>query len=175
MAGGLTLNGSVVSRMQTRRQRRNPAPPSLFKRMVYKCKLVYKCLIYNYKCFKIPSPMKNIVNSDSVLVLHLQRHWFDLFADGVKKCEYRDLYKYNSRFRNTNGTIRHFDYVVFGLDYPRFGDTSRWLAFEAESLYVGEGVLEWGAVPGVIYWCIPVAQQVDVLPWLYSRLLAKRK
>lgn len=48
--------------------------------------------------FKIPSPMKNLVDSDSVLVLHLRRYWFDMFADGVKKCEYRDLHKYNKPF-----------------------------------------------------------------------------
>ena len=118
--------------------------------------------------------MKSIVNSDSVLVLHLRRCWFDMFAGGVKKCEYRDLQKYNSRFRNPDGTIRHFDYVVFALGYPRFGETSRWLAFEVSSLSCGEGVPEWGAVSGVIYWCIAVGQSVDVLPWLSSRLLAKR-
>lgn len=51
MAGGLTLNGSNVSRMQTRRQRSNPAPPFVFKEMIYKCKIIYKCLVYNYKCY----------------------------------------------------------------------------------------------------------------------------
>lgn len=79
-----------------------------------------------------------------------------------------------SRFRNSDGTIRHFDYVVFALGYPRFGESSRWLAFEVSSLSCGEGVTEWGALPGVIYWRVAVGMSVDVLPWLSSRLLAKR-
>lgn len=118
--------------------------------------------------------MKSLVDSDSVLVLHLHRCWFDMFAAGVKKCEYRDLQKYFCRFRNSDGTIRHFDYVVFALGYPRFGEISRWLAYEVSSLYCGEGLPEWGATPGVIYWCIAVGQSVDVWPWLYSRLLTER-
>lgn len=115
--------------------------------------------------------MKNLVGSDYVLVLHLKRCWFEMFALGIKQCEYRDLQKYNSRFRNVDGTFRHFDYVVFALGYPRFGDTERWLAFEVSSLYVGVGRPEWGALPGCLYWCIEVGMSVDVLPWLSSRLL----
>lgn len=39
MAGGLTLNGSDVSRMQTRRQGSNSEPPFLSLGDVYKCEI----------------------------------------------------------------------------------------------------------------------------------------
>ncbi len=113
----------------------------------------------------------NLVSSDAILLLHLERQWFEMIDNGVKLCEYRDLQKYNSRFRNQDGTIRHFDFVVFALGYPSFHETSRWLAFRVSSISIGEGVKEWGAVPGVLYWCIELGQYVDVLPWLSWRLL----
>lgn len=119
--------------------------------------------------------MLKLVYSDSVLVLHLERRWFEMFAMGIKKCEYRDLQKYNSWFRNQDGTIRHFDYVVFALGYPGFVNSDRWLAYKVTSLYIGEGLSIWGAMPGVLYWCIEVGDPVDVQPWLSSRLLAVRR
>lgn len=115
----------------------------------------------------------NLISSDAVLVLHLERRWFEMIVNGVKLCEYRDLQKYNSRFRNQVGTIRHFDYVVFALGYPSFGCSERWAAFEVLSLSVGEGRSDWGAVAGKLYWRILLGGAVDVLPWLSHRLLKR--
>ena len=116
----------------------------------------------------------SLCSSNAVLVLHLEFRWFDMITRGVKLYEFRDLRKYNSRFRNSDGTIRHFDYVVFAWGYPPFGYTQRWAAFEVLSLSIGEGRPEWGAVAGKLYWHILLGDKVDVLPWLSHRLILKK-
>jgi len=71
------------------------------------------------------------------------RYWFDMFARGEKKEEYRALTPYWTRrlTQKTTGHIRfrHFDEVVITCGYPKRGDKTRRLVFEHAGTRIGKG------------------------------------
>lgn len=118
--------------------------------------------------------MENLVESNSVLVLHLRGIWFRSIMHGDKLCEYRDYQKYLSRFMGKDGRhVRSFDFVVFALGYPSFEETYRWGAFHVANIDVGSGLPEWGGCPSSLYWRIWLGDRVDVKPWLSRKLLSR--
>ena len=117
------------------------------------------------------------------LTLSLKKKWFDMIKAGVKKEEYREQREYwikrlltcsekyldalwdnASAYPNSTEIlnrdlknlfrIKQFDRLVFTLGYPKAGDTERRLTFKNPRIRIGTGKTEWGAEPGVNYFCI---------------------
>lgn len=105
------------------------------------------------------------------LTLSLKRKWFNMIKAGVKLEEYRECKDYwIDRFAKLCGTYEYFfsqegremkkaanlkcDKLVFTLGYPKAGDASRRLEFNAPKIRIGEGRPEWGAEPGKNYFVI---------------------
>ena len=117
------------------------------------------------------------------LTLSLKKQWFDMIKSGEKKEEYRSLNEYwikrllkcterdldhiwsgfcafphpskmLSEFINEYHWVKYFDRLVFTLGYPKAGDTERRLTFKNPKIRIGTGRPEWGAEPGVNYFCI---------------------
>ncbi len=96
------------------------------------------------------------------LTLSLKRKWFNMIKSGVKLEEYREITDYwKKRLYKEfwDGPIcicdfKKFDKLVFTLGYPKAGDASRRLEFNAPKIRIGEGRPEWGAEPGKLYFVI---------------------
>ena len=116
----------------------------------------------------------------NTLYLPLNKKWFDMIKDGIKKEEYRrfgsvpkgllDLKEIRKILYWNNRLIKeiflekgkdqctyrfnHFDRLVFTLGYPKDGDKERRLEFKNPKIRIGEGRPEWGAEPGKNYFVI---------------------
>lgn len=98
------------------------------------------------------------------LTLSLKTKWFEMIKAGVKLEEYREITDYwktrliygedIDRWGNYEVFFNNFDKLVFSLGYPKVGDTSRRLEFNAPKIRIGEGRQEWGAEPGKLYFVI---------------------
>lgn len=97
------------------------------------------------------------------LTLPLKRKWFDMIQRGEKLEEYREITDYwKKRLYKEfwDGPkicicdFEKFDKLVFTLGYPKAGDASRRLEFNAPKIRIGEGRPEWGAEPGKLYFVI---------------------
>ena len=94
-----------------------------------------------------------------MLVLPIQKQWFDMILTGKKKEEYREIKPYwTSRFKNA-GLIRENDHVsawakpvMFRNGYSKHSPT-----FIADCLLsIGYGKPEWGAEPGKEYYILQI-------------------
>lgn len=116
----------------------------------------------------------------ATLTLQLKRKWFEMIRDGVKLEEYREIKPHYIRqfikFEplkkdviehckigfdegEINGMendllLLEYSKLVFALGYPKADDTSRRMEFKNPKIRIGEGLPEWGAEPGKIYFII---------------------
>ena len=114
------------------------------------------------------------------LTLPLQKKWFRLIQRGIKKEEYREIgFYWSIRFLgliiskkfnliherfvtmqnikddlNNVLAIDKFDRLVFTLGYPQKDNKERRLEFKNPKIRIDEGLPEWGAEPGKLYFVI---------------------
>ncbi|MBR4620549.1 MAG: hypothetical protein IKO46_06165 [Salinivirgaceae bacterium] len=78
------------------------------------------------------------------IIFPVTKHWFDMFASGEKKEEYRAITPYWTR-RLTQPTFggnlkfRRFDEIVITCGYPAKGDKKRRLVFKHVGTRIGKG------------------------------------
>lgn len=116
----------------------------------------------------------------NTLYLPLEKKWFNMIKDGIKKEEYRrfgsvpkgllDLKEIRKILYWNNRLIKeiflekgkdqctyrfnHFDRLVFTLGYPKADDAERRLEFKNPKIRLDYGQPEWGAEPGKMYFVI---------------------
>lgn len=81
------------------------------------------------------------------IIFPVTKHWFDMFASGEKKEEYRALTPYWAQRLTTTTNIhglnplqfKRFDAVVITCGYPAKGDKTRRLVFEHAGTRIGKG------------------------------------
>lgn len=82
-----------------------------------------------------------------ILYLTLKKQWFDLILHGIKREEYRDIKPYwSARLESKYGDnriINQYDYIQFSNGYSK---TARKMLVKCNSITVGKGIAEWGAV-----------------------------
>lgn len=75
-----------------------------------------------------------------ILHLTLQKKWFDMISQGVKREEYRELKPYwHKRLNKT------YDAIKFRNGYSKNSPT---VMVELKEILIGLGVVEWGAPEG---------------------------
>jgi len=106
------------------------------------------------------------------LKLTLNKQWFDLIEQGVKKEEYREVKRFwivrllsNIEYitdlegvKNIESRFKTYDYVEFTNGYSK---TSRQITLEFVNLLIGQGLSEWGAVEGQEYFIIKIGREVS--------------
>jgi len=91
------------------------------------------------------------------LHLNLKRQWFDMIASGEKREEYRAISPYWNRVFGSYVRIKGKNYhpsdvvVCFSNGYAKDRPQVR---VKLRDLRVREGRPEWGAEPGVQYYCL---------------------
>ena len=93
----------------------------------------------------------------SSLKLVLKKRWFDLIESGEKKEEYRAITPYwCRRILTEDGKTKH-DQVIFYYGYAKDRPS---MTFKIESIRIGQGKAEWGAVLGKEYIAIRIGQRL---------------
>ena len=103
----------------------------------------------------------------NTLKLTLKKKWFDLIDQGIKTEEYREIkpywykrlvFEYEESFKDTFITsMKTFDLVEFTNGY---NSTSPKIVLECQNISVGQGLTEWGAVQGQLYFIIKLGRKV---------------
>lgn len=115
----------------------------------------------------------------NILILTIERKWFDMIASGEKKEEYREIKPYYDRilgkkfigFPFTKAIIENFKGIksydskqVKDIDII-FRNGYRYDSPKLKcrcSLRIGEGKKEWGAIPGQKYYILKILKILEV-------------
>lgn len=98
---------------------------------------------------------------DKPLKLTLKYKWYDMIDSGVKLEEYRDITPfYKSRIEKYIKALENGDdvYVTFYKAYTK--DRLR-MTFRIDYIVKTEGKQEWGALPGIKYYCIGLGKRIN--------------
>jgi len=124
------------------------------------------------------------------LQLSLKTQWFEMTKAGIKKEDYREITPYwLTRLVGYSGSkesksivcralvlehsisrewlnlgyskFKDFNKNVMTLDYPNAANKDRILKLEHKGIEIREGNPDWGAEPGVLYFCI---KHGEILP-----------
>lgn len=98
------------------------------------------------------------IEENPVLNLPIEKKWFDMIGDDIKKEEYRELKKYyHSRFQGGNikikGRYYHPTDVLLCLTNG-YGNDKPKMLLKLRGLAVRCGKEEWGAVKDKQYYCL---------------------
>ena len=94
----------------------------------------------------------------STLKLVLKKRWYTLIESGEKKEEYRAITPYwCRRILTEEGNARH-DRVIFYYGYAKDRPS---MTFRIESVHIGQGHPEWGAILGKDYIVIGIGQREE--------------
>lgn len=90
------------------------------------------------------------------LHLNVHRKWFDMINDGFKKEEYRETTSYwTKRLMECRLKIKEFDTVTFSNGYAKDRDQ---VVVEFKGIFIGEGIVQWGAECGKLYYIIQLGK-----------------
>lgn len=93
------------------------------------------------------------------LKLTLKKKWFDMFANGTKNEEYREIKQYwASRFFNSDKSFKGFDLVEFTNGY---GNNKPKITFELNCISNNYGKESMGAERNKMYYVIKVGKEVS--------------
>lgn len=99
---------------------------------------------------------------DKPLKLVLNYKWYNMIDSGEKPEEYRDTTPfYKSRIEKYIKALENDEevYVTFYKAYTK--DRLR-MTFRIDYIVKTEGKQEWGAKPGIIYYCIGLGRRVKI-------------
>lgn len=117
---------------------------------------------------------------DKNLQLSLKTKWFEMTKAGIKTEDYREVNDYwlkrltiqpkditwalskeqidlicNNFYNNINlPVLKHYDYNIMTLGYPKSDDQSRIIKLDHKGIEIGAGNPEWGAEEGKLYFVI---------------------
>lgn len=98
---------------------------------------------------------------DKPLKLTLKYKWYDMIDSGVKLEEYRNITPfYKSRIEKYIKALENGEevYVTFYKAYTK--DRLR-MTFRIDYIVKTEGEQEWGALPGIKYYCIGLGKRIN--------------
>jgi len=90
--------------------------------------------------------------------LNLEKKWFDMILSGEKKEEYRDVSDFwKPRFKKAkaDGRLRA---ITFSNGYQ---PSRRQMVIKVKYVSIREGVTEWGAEPGKLYFVIHLGEIIS--------------
>ncbi len=89
--------------------------------------------------------------------LNLHKTWFDMVLSGQKKEEYRELTDY-WKVRMTNAKNKNVQTVTFSNGYAK---TRRQMVVELQYIAIRQGIAEWGAVKGKVYFVLHLGRVIS--------------
>lgn len=91
------------------------------------------------------------------LHLNLHKQWFDMILSGYKKEEYRQNTDY---YHSKMNKVKAYNIktITFSNGYAK---NRRQFVIEILYISIREGLIEWGAEKGVVYYCIHLGKIIS--------------